>query len=280
MREVARSIMAGRYSGLAPLSIAVLVTLLAACGGQPIKKQPTGKANLTDVLNQARKEFQELKRYSISVSSSPGRCPLSLQVDDYVLSVSVKTTDTREVKTTGSAGPTTGVIQWTIGPEFDDSSDATSSTAITWQGKPTKVGTPPHGIWSTAPDKTNAGTWSTAPQTIEGDVGGLVQFDDAEGRSLVQPGESVTVNSLPTLNDLVRNALHEMIATSRPQPCVYPTGLEFHASFEVVSATSLDNKVALIFISATNQVTSKSDVVQDLDLKVNLKPGGVGLEAW
>jgi hypothetical protein len=187
----------------------------------------------------------------------------------------VKSTGTREVKTTGSAGPTNGFIQWTIGPEFDDSSAATSSTAITWQGKPTKVETPPQGIWSTAKDKANAGTWSTIPQTIEGDAGGLVTFDDTPGRRPIQPGDSVTVENLPTLNDLVRTALHDMIATSRPKPCIYPTGLELHASFEVVSAASLDNKVALVFVSFTNQVTSKNDVIQDLDLKVNFRPGAI-----
>lgn len=262
------------------LAVLTLTPLLAGCCGQPIKRQALGTVKLSDVLNQARTEFNGLKRYSVSIPAQGGQCPIRLQVDDYVLTVSLKTTGTHEVKTTGSLGPTTGTIQWTIGPEFDDSTAGTASTAITWQSKPIKEELPPRGTWVSVKDKPSEGTWRTAVSAADMNPTGIEQFDDSNAsgiKTVVQPGESITADKLPTLNDLVREALHEMIAASRPQPCVYPTGLEFHAGFEVISATSLDNKVAIVFITATNQVTSKMDTVQDLDLKMNLKPGAITL---
>jgi len=245
------------------------------------RKRDLATVPLSAVLNTARSEFQATPKYKISVPAGEGTCPTVLQVDNYSLTVTVKTTATGEVKVSGAAKGALP-ITWSIGPEWDDSSGATTSTAVSWQSSPIEEQKATHGSWAVVKDKPASGTWTTVSDPPAPSVWKMVPFDDAAAakiRTSVTPGATdIKLEQLPTLNDLVQSALHEVIASSHAKPCVYPTGVEFHTGFEVVSMVGHVETVGLVFFGVSHEATSKTDVVQDLDLKATFAPGAVTVQ--
>jgi hypothetical protein len=259
---------------------ALIILLMAGCCRTPVR--PSGATvPLSQVLTDARREFQELKRYYIN---QPGaRCPLRLAVDNYQITVLVKSTPSRDVKTSGGIEAGTGLIKLKFGPTFEDVNSLTTSTAVSWQRTPQKADGPLRGVWNTTSQKTpNWGTWvqdtvaqpapdpTWLPAMLTANQFAASRQALAKASDEVAKGK-ISKENLPSLGDLVIDAIGQMVASSSDSTspgCVYPTSVEIHAGFEIVKKDDLAGSITILWLTSGHDVSLNSDHVQDMDLKL------------
>ncbi|WP_266182093.1 hypothetical protein [Dyella humicola] len=233
--------------------------LLTACCNQPVKRTPP-TVPLSEVLSLARAEFLAIPTYSFVAApgSSSQDCQVILRTQPATLTVTLKTTGTKDVKAV--VGVVVGGLV-NLSDTYDYSRGDTGQISVNWQADQVKAAAPLSGSWSGGHG--GNGKWKVDQES-----------SPPTHAATTLPEDTTDTN----LNAVVIHALRSMIIAQHADRCVYPTSIEIHRGFEVVVSDEADIGSKTIIWNAGVSLTGKDDVVQDFDLKIPFSPDSQTLQ--